>query len=85
MLDSPTDLLILLVVIAVVFFGSSKIPEIFRSLGRAMGEFKKGRIEAEMEIQQMYSQPSANQSVEELEKKLVELQKEIEQLKQSRA
>ncbi|TRM86923.1 hypothetical protein DJ521_04555 [Sulfolobus sp. E3] len=42
MLDSPTDLLILSVVIAVVFFGSSKIPEIFRSLGRAMGEFKKG-------------------------------------------
>ncbi|MEM0016713.1 MAG: twin-arginine translocase TatA/TatE family subunit, partial [Saccharolobus sp.] len=53
MLDNPSDIIILLVVIAVLFFGSSKIPELFRSLGRAMGEFKKGRLEAEMEIQQM--------------------------------
>lgn len=85
MLENPTDLIILLVVIAVLFFGSSKIPEFFRSLGRAMGEFKKGQIEAEMEIQQMMVQNniSKRDNVEDLERKIAELQKQLEELKQS--
>ncbi|BDB99154.1 hypothetical protein SACC_21710 [Saccharolobus caldissimus] len=86
MLENPTDLIILLVVIAVLFFGSSKIPELFRSLGRAMGEFKKGQIEAEMEIQQMMVQNniSKRDNVEDLERKIAELQKQLEELKQSK-
>ncbi|TRM83047.1 twin-arginine translocase TatA/TatE family subunit, partial [Sulfolobus sp. F3] len=64
MLGSPYDWIIILVVVAVVFFGASKIPEIFRSMGRAVGEFKKGRIESELELQQMqqaFTQQSLNQ------------------------
>ncbi|MEM0200608.1 MAG: twin-arginine translocase TatA/TatE family subunit [Saccharolobus sp.] len=82
MLDNPSDIIILLVVIAVLFFGSSKIPELFRSLGRAMGEFKKGRLEAEMEIQQMQTQQSNN--IEELERKIAELKKQLEEVKQGK-
>lgn len=91
MISNPYDWIIILVVIAVVFFGASKIPELFRSLGRAVGEFKKGRIEAEMELQQMQQQlvqppivaQNQDAKVQELEKQIAELQKQLEQLKKS--
>lgn len=51
MFDSLDDWLIIAVVVGVLFYGSSKIPQLAHSLGRAMGEFKKGRIETEKEIQ----------------------------------
>ncbi|MDO8603054.1 MAG: twin-arginine translocase TatA/TatE family subunit [Candidatus Omnitrophota bacterium] len=34
--------LILILVICLLVFGASKLPEIGRSLGKAIGEFKKG-------------------------------------------
>ena len=90
MLTNPYDWIIILVVIAVLFFGASKIPELFRSMGRAVGEFKKGKIEAEMELQQMQqqmiSQPlvqQQNTKVQDLEKQIEELQKQLDQLKKS--
>ncbi len=39
----PEILIVLLVLVA--FFGARKIPEIARSLGKSLGEFKKGREE----------------------------------------
>ncbi|MEM3862168.1 MAG: twin-arginine translocase TatA/TatE family subunit [Thermoplasmatales archaeon] len=50
MLDSPTDWIIFIVVVLVILGGSKKIPELAKSLGRAMGEFRKGRLEVEKEI-----------------------------------
>ncbi|MCL4334168.1 MAG: twin-arginine translocase TatA/TatE family subunit [Candidatus Thermoplasmatota archaeon] len=50
MLGSPTDWIILIVVVLLVLGGSKKIPEIARAMGRSMGEFKKGRMEVEREI-----------------------------------
>ena len=50
MLDSLDDWLIIAIVVGVLFYGSSKIPQFARSLGRAFGEFKKGRAEAEREL-----------------------------------
>ncbi|MEM0163991.1 MAG: twin-arginine translocase TatA/TatE family subunit [Thermoplasmata archaeon] len=44
------DWLILIVVILVLFGGAKKIPEFAKSLGRAMGEFKRGQMEVEEEI-----------------------------------
>ncbi|AKA75070.2 twin-arginine translocase TatA/TatE family subunit [Saccharolobus solfataricus] len=91
MFNNPYDWVILLVVVAVLFFGASKIPELFRSMGRAVGEFKKGRVEAEMELQQMQAQnlqqPSVQQqqpNVQDLEKQIAELQKQLEELKKSK-
>ncbi|MHB8352317.1 MAG: Sec-independent protein translocase subunit TatA/TatB [Thermoplasmata archaeon] len=50
MFDSIDDWLIIAVVVAILFYGSSKIPKLAHSLGRATGEFKKGRLEVEKEI-----------------------------------
>lgn len=50
MFDSIDDWLIIAVVIAILFYGSTKIPQLAHSLGRAMGEFKRGRMEVDREI-----------------------------------
>ncbi len=42
----PTQLVLVLVII-LLLFGSSKLPDLARSLGRSLGEFKKGREEGE--------------------------------------
>lgn len=39
-----TEILIILLVV-IVLFGSKKIPDLARSLGRSINEFKKGRRE----------------------------------------
>lgn len=47
----PGALEIALIVVAIiVLFGASKIPELARSLGKATGEFKKGKHEIEREL-----------------------------------
>ena len=42
----PTQLILVLVII-LLLFGSNKLPDLARSLGRSLGEFKKGRDEGE--------------------------------------
>jgi len=39
--------------IVMVLFGSSKLPELARGLGRSVGEFKKGKEEVERELRDM--------------------------------
>lgn len=51
MFDSIDDWLIIAVVAGVLFYGSSKIPQLAHNLGRSVGEFKKGRVESERELQ----------------------------------
>lgn len=43
------ELMIILMVV-VLLFGAAKIPQLARSSGQAMGEFKRGREEIEREI-----------------------------------
>jgi sec-independent protein translocase protein TatA len=50
MFDSIDDWLIIAVVAGILFYGSSKIPQLAHSLGRSVGEFKKGKMEVEREI-----------------------------------
>ncbi|MGA7861135.1 MAG: twin-arginine translocase TatA/TatE family subunit [Thermoplasmata archaeon] len=64
MLDSLDDWLIIAVVAAILFYGSSKIPQLAHSLGRAMGEFKKGRLEVERELKQEAATASVSSSTE---------------------
>ena len=45
--------MILILVVAIFFFGPDKIPELARSLGKATGEFKKAQIETEREIKKV--------------------------------
>lgn len=45
-----TEIVIILTVVAIFFFGAEKISELARGLGRFTGEFKKGKAEMEKEI-----------------------------------
>ncbi len=42
--------IILIVVVVVLIFGARKIPELARTFGKAKGEFEKGKIEGEKEL-----------------------------------
>ncbi len=42
-----TELLLILLVV-VLLFGAKKLPDLARSLGKSLGEFKKGREEGEL-------------------------------------
>jgi sec-independent protein translocase protein TatA len=44
-----TQELMIILVIALVLFGGSKLPELARSLGKSMNEFKKGMAEGASE------------------------------------
>ena len=46
MFSGPWQIVLLIVVIVLVF-GSKKLPELARALGKAKGEFKKGTQEGE--------------------------------------
>lgn len=45
--------LVIIMGIAVLLFGASRIPKLARSSGQAMGEFKKGREEVEQELEEI--------------------------------
>jgi sec-independent protein translocase protein TatA len=59
MFDSIDDWLIIAVVAGILFYGSSKIPQLARSLGRSVGEFKRGRLEVERELKAEQAATSA--------------------------
>jgi len=42
--------IILIIVAVLLLFGPQKIPDLFRGFGRALGEFRRGRMEVEREI-----------------------------------
>jgi sec-independent protein translocase protein TatA len=45
--------IILLIALVVIFaFGGKKLPELARSLGRAKGEFERGKMEIERELRE---------------------------------
>jgi sec-independent protein translocase protein TatA len=58
--DSIDDWLIIAVVAGILFYGSSKIPQLAHSLGRSVGEFKKGRLEVERELKADQANPAAS-------------------------
>lgn len=90
-LGNLSDWVIVIVIAVILFGGASKIPELFRNLGRAVGELKRGQMEVqrelEKELQANQTQLSqANNSkdqakVQELEAKIRELQAELERVK----
>ncbi len=50
----------IIVVIGVVFFGAKKIPELARTLGRAKGDYEKGRIESEKDLKEFKEKHDPN-------------------------
>ena len=68
----PTEMLVVLVVVFLLF-GAKKLPDLARSLGRSMGEFKKGREEGEKlaneKIAEVLKAPAAQAQVPATEDK----------------
>lgn len=46
------EVIIIVIIIAVLFLGAKKIPELARSFGRASTEYQKAKVEAKREMQQ---------------------------------
>ena len=42
----------ILVVVGILIFGAKKIPELARTLGKAKGDYEKGRIESEKDLKE---------------------------------
>ncbi len=47
-----TELLVILFIV-LLLFGAKKLPELSRSLGKSLGEFKKGKEEFERDIREV--------------------------------
>lgn len=47
------EIIVIVLVVAVLFFGGNKIVDFARSLGRVTGEFKKGKQEVADELKDM--------------------------------
>lgn len=62
MFDSIDDWLIIAVVAGVLLYGSTKIPQLARNLGRSTGEFKRGKMEVENEIKAQQAAEKAKAS-----------------------
>ncbi len=58
--------IVLLIIIAVLFlFGPQKLPELARSTGRALGEFRRGQMEVQKEISQQFGPNAADPRTKE--------------------
>lgn len=42
----------IIVIVGVLIFGAKKIPDLARTLGRAKGDYEKGRIESEKDLKE---------------------------------
>ena len=67
MFSGPWQIVLLLVVIVLVF-GSKKLPELARALGKAKGEFKKGPAEGEALLKEEEAKAKALEQQKEAEK-----------------
>ena len=57
MIGNIWDWAIVGIVALLLFGGANKIPEFFRSFGRAAGEFKRGQMEIQKEIEKEMQTP----------------------------
>lgn len=48
-----TTEMILIFLAVILLFGANKLPELARSMGKSMGEFKKAQRETELEIRKL--------------------------------
>ena len=61
-----TEVLLILFII-LLLFGAKKLPELSRSLGKSLGEFKKGKEDLEKEIRDIQNDAQEREIVSEPE------------------
>lgn len=54
--------MVLLLGIAILLFGASRIPKLARSSGQAIGEFRKGREQIRQEVEEMKAETTGDSS-----------------------
>lgn len=50
---------LIILVLAILFFGADKLPKLARGLGKSLGEFKKAKEDFEKEIRAAAAEPDA--------------------------
>jgi len=55
-------IILLIIVALLLLFGPSKLPEFARAIGRAWGEFRKGKMEVEREIRQEFAREEGGEA-----------------------
>ena len=50
----------IIVIAGVLIFGAKKIPELARTLGKAKGDYEKGRIESEKDLKEFKEKQDSN-------------------------
>ena len=48
------NVLIIVIVAGILLFGSKKLPELFRTIGRAQSEYEKAKLEAKSELNEVH-------------------------------
>ncbi len=64
--------LLIVLLLAVLLFGASKIPKLARASGEAIGEFQKGREEVEQELEDIRDAPGETAASESTDDGFVE-------------
>ncbi len=72
-----TQEIILIVLVVIILFGATKIPELARSLGRATGEFKKAKQETERELRDVEKSLKESKSPEEKSSKIKQMASDL--------
>jgi len=69
--------IILIFIIIILLFGANKIPELARSLGKATGEFKKGKHDIEAELSDIEKPVKEGKSYENTSSKIIKMAKDL--------
>jgi sec-independent protein translocase protein TatA len=66
LMPGPQELIFIFLII-LLLFGASKLPELARSMGKSMGEFKKAQKESEISLKELEigNEPSVKSKVQQ--------------------
>ncbi len=67
----PQEMILIFLVI-LLLFGASKLPELARSMGKSMGEFKRAQHETELQVQELGAPVQEIKSIPQSIQKLAE-------------
>ncbi len=68
-----TQEMVLIFLVVILLFGANKLPELARSMGKSMGEFKRAQHETELEVQKLGAPVQQTKSIPSIQKLAEEL------------